>query len=60
MSDQQEFAFDKFMQDIEKREGTAKSARARLKEQEARWQARRMLRRYREHPMNQRVYEKSE
>ena len=60
MSDQQDFVFDKFMQDLEKRGDTAKAARARLKEQEARWQARRLLRRYREHPMNQRVYEKPE
>ena len=60
MSDQQDFVFDKFMQDLERREGTAKSERARLKEQEARWHARRLLRRYREHPMNQRVYEKPE
>jgi hypothetical protein len=60
MSEQQSFVFDKFMQDLEKRGDTAKTKRARLKEQEDQWQARRLLGRYREHPLNQRVYEKPE
>lgn len=60
MSEQHSFVFDKFMQDLEKRGDAAKTKRTRLKEQEDQWQARRLQERYREHPLNQRVYEKPE
>jgi hypothetical protein len=58
MSKQQTFIFDKFMQDLEKREGVKELKRKALERQEENWDARELLKRYREHPMNLRTYEK--
>jgi len=52
MSEKQTFIFDKFVQDLEQREEVEETRRKELERQEQNWEARRLLRRYREHPMN--------
>jgi len=58
MSEQQTFVFEKFMQDLEKKEDELNVRREARRDQEENWHARRLLRKYREHPLNLRTYEK--
>ena len=52
MSSERTFVFDKFMQDLESRQEDADRRRQILEKQEEEWEARRLLQRYREHPLN--------
>jgi len=57
VSKEKTFAFDKFMEDLEDRTKLEEEKRRRAQAQEEEWHARRLLRKYREHPMNLRDYE---
>jgi hypothetical protein len=53
----QSFNFDKFVKDLEQREVDISAHKEVLEKQEAQWQARNLIRRYREHPLNLRRHE---
>lgn len=56
----QSFNFDKFVKDLEQRESMSDVHREALEKQEAEWQARNLVRRYREHPLNLRRFQKND
>jgi len=57
MSDKS-YSFDKFMQDLEDKEIEQKRIHESMAAQEAEWQRRILLRKYREHPLNLRKIQK--
>lgn len=52
------FTFDKFMQDLEEKEENQQRVNEAMAAQEAEWQRRVLLRKYREHPLNLRKVQK--
>ena len=56
MSKQSTFNFDKFMKDLEAKEEVSADRQRTLDKNVQEWNARELLRRYREHPLNLREF----
>lgn len=58
MSDEREFVFEKFVEDMEERDAAEHEKRREMQQQVESWYSRRLMRMYREHPLHLRGYGK--